>query len=52
MRLVKFVCMSLREAPKRVYDTDLSDDAWSLIEPMFRYRDLAADRAQPMFVRC
>jgi putative transposase len=26
--------MSLREAAKRVYDTDLSDDAWSLIEPM------------------
>ena len=29
-----FVCMSLREAAKRVYDTDLSDDAWALIEPM------------------
>ena len=28
-----FVCMSLREAAERVYDTDLSD-AWRLIEPM------------------
>jgi putative transposase len=26
--------MSLIEAGKRVYDTDLSDDAWALIEPM------------------
>jgi putative transposase len=29
-----FVCMSLGVDAQRVYDTDLSDDAWSLIEPM------------------
>ena len=34
LKLFKFDCMSLREAAARVYDTDLSDDAWSLIEPM------------------
>jgi putative transposase len=31
-----FVCMSLSEAAERVYDTDLSNDAWALIEPMLR----------------
>jgi putative transposase len=34
LKLFKFDCMSLREAAARVYDTDLSDDAWALIEPM------------------
>jgi hypothetical protein len=29
-----FVCMSLGVAAQRVYDTDLSDDAWTLIELM------------------
>jgi len=29
-----FVCMSLGVDAQRVYATDLSDDAWTLIEPM------------------
>ena len=29
-----FVCMSLGVDAQRVYATDLSDDAWALIEPM------------------
>jgi transposase len=29
-----FISMSLGVAAQRVYDADLSDDAWALIEPI------------------